>query len=533
MSLLHLRVHNLGVLDEAAIDPSNGLTVVTGETGAGKTLLLGGLRLILGEKADSGSVGPHGDAAHADGLFSLEDGTEVGASRVVPREGRSRGYLDGAIVSTQALSESLGSIVEIIGQHDQVSMSRASRLLDVVDSVLGTEGLDARREYDLAWNALVDALARLSRLGGDTQELARELDLARYQVAEIHAARLTDDLDVHLEAQASRLRNAHETQEHLAEVQKIVDRVAEDVGEIVDRTRKAASLDPTLSELGEGAETVAADVADLAREARSASESVESDPERLTDIEERLTAIGDLKRKYGRTIEEVLAYGKTTADRADEIERLLAEADRIDEVVDSARAGVTSAAARLTETRTEAARLVSERALSHLADLGLGTASLEMTVGKVDPGPSGADRLELLFASDTRLDPGPVSAVASGGELSRLVLALRLATAGQDTTTLVFDEIDTGIGGTTALAMGQKLADLAERFQVLCVTHLPQVAAHADSHFVVTRTAEGTAVVAEVSGEARLVELSRMLAGQPESDTGKLAAAELLEIASG
>jgi DNA repair protein RecN (Recombination protein N) len=235
-----------------------------------------------------------------------------------------------------------------------------------------------------------------------------------------------------------------------------------------------------------------------------------------------------LKRKYGRTLDDVLAFGREAAERADELEALLEEADQIEVVVASARTEVRGHAATLHKARAKAATTITERIRLHLADLALASARVSVEVEEVEPGPSEADRVVIEFASDDRLQPGDIASVASGGELSRLVLALRLAGKDPDTATLVFDEVDTGIGGKTALAMGAKLAELAHSSQVLCVTHLPQVAAHADTHYVVERGHDGSAEVFLVEGEERVEEITRMLAGLPDSEAGRTAASELL-----
>jgi len=528
MTLEHLRVANLGVLEDAAIDPSPGFTVITGETGAGKTLLLGGLRLILGHKADSGAVGPYGEEAQADGLVIVGD-DEMGASRIVPRDGRSRAHLEGTLVSAATLQERLGPTVEIVGQHEQLSMSKPARLLDLLDSVLDEAGRRSLDGYDGAWAALQDALDRRKRLGGDQLALARELDLARYQASEIAGAGLEPGLDETLEADVSRLRNIEEIREHLGDTTRLVESMADEVGEVVSRLRKAIGLDPSLSELGADAEGVAASVSELGRSARLAGESLDLDPSHLEELEARLTAIGDLKRKYGRTLAEVVAYGDEVRRRADELDDLIRDSEHVDELVDRCKGEVRARATELSLARQEVADIVSARMSEHLTDLGLGSARVDLEVREVEPGPSGADRVVMSFASDSRLEPGDVAVVASGGELSRLVLALRLATRADDASTLVFDEVDTGIGGKTALAMGAKLAELARASQVLCVTHLPQVAAHADTHFVVERVDDGPARVRLVAGDERVTEITRMLAGLPDSEAGRTAAAELLE----
>jgi DNA repair protein RecN (Recombination protein N) len=525
--LSHLRVSNLGILTEAAIDPSPGFTVITGETGAGKTLLLGGLRLILGGKADAGAVGPADDTAQADGVF-VDGDDEIGVSRIVPRSGRSRAHLEGAIVSAAVLEERLGGMVEIVGQHDQLLPTRSSYLLDLIDGTLDDGGMRTRRAYDAAWAGFQEARARREALGGDQIALARELDLTRYQAAEIAKAGLVPGLDEQLETDLSRLRNLEEIQEHLAETVRTTAAMADMAGELVARLRKTSGLDPSLAGLAEEAEGLAASVSELSRAANTAADGLDLDASGLEELEQRLTAIGDLKRKYGRTLEEVISYGEGAARRAKELETLLGEADRIDETLDNARARLVVGAGSLRQAREKASRSVSERMAEHLADLGLETAWIAFSFTEVEPGPGGADRVAIRFASDARLEPGDISAVASGGELSRLVLALRLSARAPGAATLVFDEVDIGIGGKTALAMGAKLAELAGSNQVLCVTHLPQVAACADTHYVVERSTDGGAAARLVDGEDRVAEIARMLAGLPESEAGRMAAAELL-----
>ena len=528
--LQHLRVRNLGVLEEATIEPSTGLTVITGETGAGKTLLLGGLRLILGEKPDPAVVGPMGDRAQADGLFTSDD-EELGVTRVVPRQGNSRAHLQGSIVSARVLSDRVGALVEIVGQHDQLSLKRPSHVLSLVDSALDDAGRLASDAYTSAWDDLKDAEDRLGMLGDGEAALRRELDLVRYQASEIDGAGLQPGEDEQMEAKALRLRNVEEIREHLAETIRAIDRMSDDGGEAVSRIRKVSELDPGLTSLREEVDTVAAEIAELGREVHRAADDLDSESSQLEQVEDRLTAIGDLKRKYGRTLGDVIDFGKNAKERSDELASLLSEAGELEAVLSQARRALQAAGSNLTKARMSTAFGLAGKAVAHLADMGLGEASLEFRIESTDPGPNGADRIDLWFSSDPRLQPGPVQAVASGGELSRLVLAVRLATRRPRTATLVFDEVDAGVGGATALALGRKLADLAETSQILCVTHLPQVAAYADVHYVVERTG-GSAHAHTVDGDARLWEISRMLAGLPESSAGHQAAAELLATAS-
>lgn len=524
----HLRVQNLGVLKDASIEPGPGLTVITGETGAGKTLLVGGLRLILGERPDPGAVGPNGDQAQADGLFETGDG-EKGVTRVVPRDGRSRCLLDGAVVSTDTVAELVGDLVEIVAQHDQLSLRRASRVLELVDGCLDGAGREARDEYRAVWKRWTVIEDRRAAIGGDPYAMTRELDLLQHQVSEIETARLTPGDDERLEGEASRLRNIEEIAEHLSESARLAGRLADDAGEVVSRLRKVSALDPSSSTVAEIADDVAASIAELVTGIRSAIDGVDVDPSHLEEVEARLTAIGDLKRKYGRTLEDVLEYGRGAASRAGELATLAADADRVEELSQQARVDLERASKKLRRAREEAARDLVGTTGGHLAALAMKEAVLDVRFTDIEPGPEGADRAELWFSSDPRLDPSPLATAASGGELSRLVLAIRLATRQTISTTLVFDEVDAGVGGATAVALGRRLAELANGTQVLCVTHLAQVAAQADTHYAITRQG-ANATVQRVSGEERVGELARMIAGSPESPAARRTAEELLEV---
>ena len=525
--LAHLRVRNLGVLEDASIDPGPGFTVITGETGAGKTLLLGALRLLVGEKAKQSAVGPFSGEATSEGLF--EDGdVEFGVTRVVPRDGKSRAYLDGNLVASAVLEERLGSIVEIVGQHDQMLLRRSQSVLALVDGALDEEGMQARARYEETWSRYRSALDDQRRLGGDRMALERELDLVRYQATEIAAAGLEIGDDQRLESMAARLKNSELMREQLAAATDELEVAADNTGTVVSRLRRLAAVDVGLDEQLSAAETLGDITHDLLSNVRDLAESASEDPQQLDLLDQQLTVMGELKRKYGKTLEDVLEFGLDASRRVSELEELLDKASGIEDQVRRIESDLAKTGLELRAARQGGVHVIEDEARGHLAALGLPSASLSFAIDEIEPGPTGADRVELMFSSDDRLAAGTVHDVASGGELSRLVLALRLATRSKDTDTLVFDEIDAGVGGATALAVGRKLADLARDCQVLCVTHLPQVAAHADTHYVIER-AETSASVRRIEGEDRLTELSRMLAGLPESERGREAAAELLE----
>jgi DNA repair protein RecN (Recombination protein N) len=525
--LHHLRVRNLGVLEDATIAPGPGFTVITGETGAGKTMLLGALRLLEGSKASPNAVGPFGTEAVAEGLFG-DDEHEIGATRVVPGEGKSRAYVDGNVVAASVLGEKLSGLVEIVGQHDRLALRKPRAIMDIIDTRLDDDGQNARASYLDTWSRYRAAIADQRRLGGDNMALERELDLLRYQSGEIGAAGLKPGDDAHMEALAARLRNTELIRESVSSALEDLDRVTAGSGEVVSTLRKLAGIDPTFAAHSEMAEDVDARVSDLRRLMRQAADSIEEDPEALAELETRLNLLGDLKRKYGRTLEEVLEFGEDAARRASELESLLEQSASIGQLLTGLEAELATEGERLSEARIRSGRQIEEDTRAHLTELGLPTAVLRIELAGQTPGASGADDVTMSFASDKRMTPGPIHEVASGGELSRLMLALRLSSRDPGTGTMVFDEIDAGVGGATALTLGRKLADLAVDTQVLCVTHLPQVAAHATTHYIVERDGS-RAVVRLVDGGDRLTELSRMLAGLPDSERGREAAAELLE----
>ena len=529
--LLHLRVENLGLITGAEIDPSPGFTVITGETGAGKTLLLGGLRLLLGGDAKATAPNIDGVDTEIEGLIDT-DGHELGVRRVIPAASRSRAYLDGSIASVEALTMRVGGAFEIVGQHDQHDLTRPRSLLGMIDSALSGEGKAAKDNYDSKWSELTELKAWLSDMGGDPSALARELDLHRFQAREIESAQLTPGED-------DSLRNTYERLNRHVEIAELVSQLGESLGTISELAGSAVAASRTLSKLDESTDSLRSEAEELAIRSGELTVDVARYGDALTydeaehrAVEEHLNTIGDLKRKYGKTIDDILAFAAEAEIRASELESVIGESSQIEEKLAQATKAVADAGRELKEQRRKAATLVTKQATAHLEDVGFRNARIDLVLNDSEPGPSGTDKADLLFSSNAQLAPTPVGRGASGGELSRLVLAMRLATSSVDTKTLVFDEIDTGIGGQTANAMGEKLAALAEVSQVLCVTHLPQVAAHADRHYVVERGASGPAAVRLVEGEDRIAELTRMIGSLPESDAGRTAAAEMLTLAA-
>jgi len=522
-----LRVVNLGILEDVRIEPGEGLTVVSGETGAGKTMLLGALRLLTGQRAPSDAIGPHGDQTLVEGRLIVE-GTDMVVTRRIGGRG-SRAYLNGEMVPNRVLDERTDDLIEIVGQDDRFHLLRPSALRALVDSALNDVG--AIERYRNSWREVRRLEEDIALLGGDREALERERDILRYQFHDITSADFRQGDDEVLTGRAARLRSAGELTERLDRARSGLDTIIDATGEVIGELRGVARVDPTSAQLAEAADTLGVLGADLSRLVRELAESVDHDPATLEGVELRLGRLAELRRKYGSTLGEVLAFAAGVEERLQELERLLDHAGTLGEKLDAARMELTAAGTVLVEARRMAATQIESDAAKQLTDLGLGRARLSISVEPSVPGPDGADAVKVGFSSDPRMAPGPLERIASGGELSRVVLALRLATHAGDAPILAFDEIDAGVGGETALVLGRKLARLAEGRQVLCVTHLPQVAAFANHHLVVTRVGT-SAVVERVEGETRLRELSRMLAGLPESVQGRLHAQELLAAAN-
>lgn len=527
-----LTVANLGLIASADIRLSSGLNVITGETGTGKTLMLGALRLLRGDKAAKGLIGPYGDTCEVAVRF-VDGSDEVVLRRSVDAK-RSRAYVDDLTATAGTLADVLSQRVSIVGQHDHLAISSTAGVRALIDRRLGADGLATRSEYEAAWRARRVLMEERDAIGSDARALERERDMAQFQADEIDRADLSPGEDDDLHQKVLLLRNADAL---LAELDTTM-RALGDAGagslldDAVGALRRARPFAPEAGAIGERLLDVSTLLNDAAGDVAVLAASIEQDPDELDAIEERIALVGSLKRKYGATVEEVIAFGALAGTERDRLDALIASAADIDERIAIAEEHLSSVGRRLREARADGAKMISGEAMSHLQDLGFSSPHVEIDVPERQPTAEGADRPVILFASTEGLVPEPISSVASGGELSRLVLALTLASGSEDLAVLAFDEIDSGIGGETALAMGHKLKQLAIDHQVICVSHLPQVAAFADTHIVVSRSEAG-AVASEVVAEDRLEEITRMLSGLTGSETGRDHARDLLALASG
>jgi DNA repair protein RecN (Recombination protein N) len=582
--LEEIAIENLGVIRAARVPIGDGLTVITGETGAGKTMVLTGLGLLMGGKADPATVRPGASSAVVEGRVRVadrpgvarrvddagghvdDDGTVV-ILRTVAAEGRSRAHLGGRSVPQAVLAEIADDLVTVHGQSDQLRLRTPGRQRAALDAFAGPDHAVLLRQYREAWTERVALQAEIDDIETRAGERTREAELLRLGLAEVERVAPQPGEDAELTALVARLGNVEELR---VAAQSAHDAVAgddatepqENAVVSVDRARRAlesaAHTDPTLARFAERLAEVGYALADVATEISGYVEDLAADPAGLETAHARLAELGTLTRSYGETIDDVLAWasdaGLRLLDLDDGGERLRAATARRTELdVELDRVGTA-----ITASRERAAAELAAAVTDELRGLAMGGASLGVDVGRADePGPWGADAVTFSLVAHPGAPARPLGKGASGGELSRVMLAIEVALAtaavgGADPDgdeqvlpTFVFDEVDAGVGGKAAVEVGRRLAALARRAQVVVVTHLAQVAAFADVQLVVTKSSgsgdtgggddadpSGPVTVTgvrEVTGEDRVRELARMLSGQEDSDAARRHATELLE----
>ena len=568
-----MRIRSLGVIDDAVVELSPGFTAVTGETGAGKTMVVTSLGLLLGGRADPALVRIGAKNAVVEGRISvppggsavlraeeagaeLEDGTLL-ISRTVSAEGRSRAHLGGRSVPVGLLAELADELVAVHGQTDQQGLLKQSRQRQALDRYAGDAVAGPLTKYAEAYRRLRAVAVELDEITTRARERAQEADMLRYGLDEIEGVEPRAGEDVELAAEAERLGHAEAlasaaTAAHAALAGNPEDPEGIDAATLVAGAQRALeavrSHDSALALLTDRIGEIGILLGDVAGELAGYADDLDADPLRLAAVEERRAALNALTRKYGEDIAAVLAYAEQGAARLTELD---GDDDRIDELTaerDALRAELGGLAQALTDARTEAAERFAAAVTAELASLAMPHARVSFEIRQAeDPegvevggravayGPSGVDEVELLLAPHPGAPPRPIAKGASGGELSRVMLAVEVVFAGTDPVpTYLFDEVDAGVGGKAAVEIGRRLAKLAKTAQVVVVTHLPQVAAFADRQLLVEKTNDGSVTrsgVKVLEGEDRVRELSRMLAGQEDSETARAHAEELLATA--
>jgi DNA repair protein RecN (Recombination protein N) len=559
--LEELRISCLGVIDDAVLEFAPGLTVVTGETGAGKTMVVSGLALLLGGRADAARVRSGSARAVVEGRIAVPRGGGVAAiaedagaelddgslilTRTINADGRSRAHLGGRSVPAGLLADLSAELVALHGQHDQQRLLSPVRQREALDRYAGEAVGVPLAAYQAAYRRHREVLAELTRLIDEARERAQEAELLRFGLREVTAAEPQPGEDAELAAEIARLGHA-EALRSAAEAAHTLLASDDSRDESPDATTLVAAArtalerqrdhDAALGDLADRLAEAGYLLADVAAELASYSAGLEADPLRLAAAQERQAVLTSLTRRYGDDLDGVLAWAKQAEARLTELDgddetiaRLAAERDQL-------VATLGTLAAELTSARTKAAAELSKAVTLELKDLAMPHAEVVAAVGsRTDFGPDGLDEVELQLASNPGSPPRPLAKGASGGELSRVMLAVEVVFAGADPVpTFIFDEVDAGVGGKAAVEVGRRLARLARSAQVIVVTHLPQVAAFADLHLLVEKSDDGLVTrsgVTALDEAGQVQELSRMLAGLEESAHAQAHANELLEAA--
>ena len=518
--LTELHIENLGVIETLDLQLGKGLMALTGETGAGKTMIVEAINLLVGGRADAGMVRPGATEARVEGRFVVGD-EEIILCRTIPLDGRSRAYVNGRLATVAQLAEHGSDLVDMHGQHAHQSLLGAKAQREALDAFAGVdlEPLRAARA------AVTEIDAALATLGGDDRMRAREIDLLRFQVNEIRDAAISGpDEDDELSRIEDVLADAVNYRESLwKSVASLVEEsgVADSLGTAIAALNNKEPFAPFVARL----KALQSELEEVSADIRDEAESIEEDPQRLNEIRQRRQLLVDLRRKYGDSLEDVISFGEASASRLAELESFEARAATLDADRVKAVRALEKAQGVVGATRRHGSSPLAEKVQKNLRTLAMAHAVIEVAVG-LDPG----DDVVFLLAANPGSPVMPLTKVASGGELARTMLALRLVlSSGPET--LVFDEVDAGIGGEAAVAVARSLAELGKRHQVLVVTHLPQVAAAAQQHIQVSKTVRSGKTFAQASvlgHDERIAEIARMLSGGVAEATALEHAKELL-----
>jgi DNA repair protein RecN (Recombination protein N) len=535
-----LRIKNLALVEELAWQMSSGFVAVTGETGAGKSIIIGALQLLLGERADKSLIRTGADLCTVEAVFSGDDLRKLNPQlieagiepcendlilkRTLSSSGTNRQFINGSPTTLSVLKNLGDDLVDLHGPHDHQSLLSLETQLSLLDSFARAE--EQLNEYRKHYRQLQTLLAEHAAL--NTAETAREqeLDLLRHQIAEIKSANLVAGEEEEIENRYKLASNSKRLIELASAVANKLSEADDSVlSQLAETQRLLRDLEKIDSSIEQFSSVHAASVVELSEIARALSayaEKLDLDPEQLAALEQRVSLFETLKRKYGGSIADVIAFGERAAERMQKIEGRDAELERLAREIEKVRAQMNRAGEALRNLRRKAAPKLSENIRRNLRDLGFRQSEFEAKLTALDqPRPAGFDSVELLFSPNPGEPLKPLRAIASSGEISRLMLAIKSALAAHDSIPLlVFDEIDTNVGGEIAHAVGAKMRTLGQDHQVICITHLPQVAATAASHFVVTKDVSRGRTFSnlrEVTGKTRQEEIARMLGGKSES----------------
>jgi DNA repair protein RecN (Recombination protein N) len=536
--LRFLSISHLAVIDRLQLEFRPGLNVLTGETGAGKSILVGAVGLLVGGRASADLVRTGEDTAAIEALFDTPSGGELIVRREISAQGRSRAFVDGALVTSTALREITGSLVDLHGQHEHQVLLDPAAHLDLLDEFAGlTPDRSAVAEAFRGWQQIRDERERLAR---SENEKASRAEFIAFQLAEIDRVAPRPNEDEELAASRLVLANADRLQRFCAEAYTALyegdEAALPALGVVWRKVGELAALDPKFSPYLEARDAVKSQLEDLAYFLRSYANDIDSSPARLQEIEDRLALIERLKKKHGPTLADVLARADQLRREQHDLEHATERAAELDAGLAQAAATYRTVAGALSTRRRQAATRFARALERSLADLAMARTRCEVRFaddgGEAAWSERGLDQAEFYLSPNPGEDLRPLARIASGGELSRIMLALKtLATTDAPGKTLIFDEVDAGIGGAVADVVGARLRALADRFQVLCITHLPQIAAYGSTHYRIdksVRAGRTSTQVAMVAGRDREAEIARMIGGADVTAAVKASARDLL-----
>jgi DNA repair protein RecN (Recombination protein N) len=551
--LRSLAIRDMAIIRSLEVEFGPGLSVLTGETGAGKSIVIGALGAVLGGRVGADMVRAGASRAVIDALFDLSGAADARAmietmgfeapdgeltlTREISDAGRSSARVCGRPATAAQVRQIGETLVDIHGQHEHQSLLDPRKHLGFLDAWAGPGHVALIARAAEAWERLRRAETELRGIETDARERLRQADLYRFQVHEIHGAAPEPGEDERLGDENRRLRNVERLREAVAGVLASLDgpshgSVADLVAAAARGTEGAAALDSTLEPLSGSLSSIRYDLEEATRALQTYLDRLEADPARLDAVQSRLAVLADLKRKYGATIEEVLAFADDAEVRLAAAESGEARADALKAEIEAARTDQGEVFGALTAARVALARRFEEAVTGGLGELAMERATFRVEVGDAPPGPTGADAVEFLLTTNPGEPLRPLARIASGGEISRVMLAIKSATASRaPLPTLVFDEVDVGIGGRTASVVGEKLRGLAQAAQVLCITHLPQIAVFATTQYAITKVDEAGRSVVRISSLSegdRIEELGRMLAGAEVTDAARAHVRQML-----
>ncbi len=559
--LRELRIENLLLIERAELRFDEGFNVITGETGAGKTILAHSLDLLMGGRARPQIVRAGAAEAWVEGTFDLpagllddpqlaelaerlpEDPDQLVIGRRVSAAGRTGAFVAGRAASATDLKLLGARLLAFYGQHEHRKLVLSSAQLEILDGFAGEAHLDRRRRYRSAYAEAESARRALQQLRDRDGARERDLDLYRFELAEIEAAAPSPEEEAELEAERGRLGHAEALRLAAAGALAAIGGADEDgggaasaIGAAEGSLRDSAGVDAELDRIGERVAALTIEAADLAGELRAYQERIEADPGRLAAVEERLDLLERLKRKHGGSLESVLEHARRCREEIDRLANSEQRDAELEAQLAAAESRRDALATELTAGRGRAARRLEKRVASELGELAMPGAKLAVRIEPLGdgPGPSGAEAVTFLIATNPGIEPAPLRDAASGGELSRVMLALTELGAAADAATVCFDEIDAGVGGKAARTVGERLQRLGGSRQVICITHLPQVASLAGGHFRIekrVRKGDAVATVERVDGDELVAEICRMLGADRGDAAASRHAQELLAAA--